>query len=116
MPYEQKFLLSLLLTLVVETSLVFYFLKYICKSEEIKSSKIIFTGLAASALTMPYFWFVLPFYVSDRIPYIFLGEGLIVFIEAIIYKQFLQLGFLRAIVTSLIANVVSAALGLIINI
>lgn len=114
MSYEQKFLFSLLLTLAVEIPIVFYFVRYIYKNKEAKISKIAFVGSVASALTLPYLWFILPLYVSDRIPYIILGEGLVVFVEAVIYKQFLQLGFFRAIVVSLIANIASVVLGWII--
>ena len=114
MPYEQKFLFSLLLTLAVEVPVAILLVKYFYKQEEIKISKIIFVGLVASALTLPYFWFVLPFYISNRIVYIFIGEGAIVLIEAFIYYQFLQLKFSRALIMSLIANIMSVVLGLFI--
>jgi hypothetical protein len=114
MPYEQKFLFSLLLSLIIEIPVTVLLVKAFFKQKEIKISKIIFAGFIASALTLPYFWFVLPSYVSNRSAYIFIGEGAIVLVEAFVYYQFLQLKFSKAFIVSLIANVVSVILGLVI--
>jgi hypothetical protein len=114
MLYEQKFLLSLLLTLIIEIPLSVLLVRVFYKEKEIKTSKIVFAGIIASALTLPYFWFVLPFYIFNRGVYIFIGESAIVLFEAFIYYQFLQLKFSKVFIISLVANVVSALLGLII--
>ena len=114
MLYEQKFLFSLFLTLIVEIPIAVFLVKYLYKHKEIKISKIIFTGFIASALTLPYFWFVLPVYISNRSLYIVIGEVLIILIETIIYKQFLELKLPKAFVISLIANISSILLGLMI--
>ena len=114
MLYENKFLFSLLLTLIIEVPTAVFLVKYLFKHKEIRTSKIIFTGLIASALTLPYFWFILPFYISSRALYIIIGEVLIIFIEAFIYKQFLELKLAKVLVISLIANILSILLGLII--
>ena len=112
--YEQKFFLSLLLTLIIEIPLVLFLVKYLFKQKEIKIFKIVFAGFIASTLTLPYFWFILPIYISSRGLYIYLGETLIVFTEAIIYNQFLELKFSRAFTASLVANIISIIFGLII--
>ena len=114
MVYEQKFLIALLLTLIIEIPGVLFLVKYLYRQKEIKISKIVIAGFIASALTLPYFWFVLPFYIQSRGLYIFFGESLIIFAEAIIYNQFLLLKFSRAFIVSLIANILSMILGLII--
>lgn len=114
MAYEQKFLFSLFLTLIVEIPIAVFLVKYFYKHKEIKISKIAFVGLIASALTLPYFWFLLPSYISNRNLYIFFGEFLIVFIETIIYNQFLRLKLSEAFIMSLIANVGSAFFGSVI--
>ena len=115
MSYEQKFLFSLLLTLIVEIPVAVLLVKYFFKDKEIKISKIVFTGFVASTLTLPYFWLILPFYISNRGLYIFIGEASIIFIEAIIYNQFLKLKLPKAFVVSLIANIASILLGLMIQ-
>jgi|SRR3989338_4925151 len=115
MSYEQKFLFSLLLTLIVEIPVAVLLVKYFFKDKEIKISKIVFTGFVASTLTLPYFWLILPIYISNRGLYIFISEASIIFIEAIIYNQFLKLKFSKAFVVSLIANIASILLGLMIQ-
>ena len=115
MLYEQKFLFSLLLTLIVEIPVVVLLARYFFKNKEIKISKIVFTGFIASTLTLPYFWLILPIYISNRSLYIIIGEVIIIFIEAIIYNQFLKLNLPKAFVVSLIANIASILLGLIIQ-
>ena len=115
MLYDQKFLFSLLLTLIVEIPIAVFFVRRFYKYKEIKISKIVFAGLIASVLTLPYFWFVLPVYISSRSLYIFIGEVLIIFIEAIIYNQFLKLKLSNALIVSSVANIASIFLGLIIQ-
>jgi len=115
MSYEQKFLFSLLLTLIVEIPVAVLLVKYFFKDKEIKISKIVFTGFVVSTLTLPYFWLILPFYISNRGLYICIGEASIILIEAIIYNQFLKLKLPKAFVVSLIANIASILLGLMIQ-
>jgi len=115
MLYDQKFLFFLLLTLIVEIPIAVFFVRRFYKYKEIKISKIVFAGLIASVLTLPYFWFVLPVYISSRSLYIFIGEVLIIFIEAIIYNQFLKLKLSNALIVSSVANIASIFLGLIIQ-
>jgi len=113
MLYEQKFLFSLFLTLIVEIPISVLFVKSLYKHQEIKISKIVLVGFIASALTLPYFWFILPEYISSRSLYILFGEFSIILIEAIIYNQFLRLKFPEAFIISLSANIASVFLGLV---
>jgi len=115
MLYEQKFLFSLLLTLIVEIPIAVFLVRYLYKYKEIKTSKIVFVGLIASTLTLPYFWFILPAYIVSRSLYIFIGEILIIFIEATIYSQFFELKLSKAFIVSLVANIASIFLGLVIQ-
>ncbi len=112
MSYEHHFLFSLLLTIIIEIPIAIFFIKYLYQQREIKISKIILISFLASALTLPYFWFVLPAYIFERRIYIFSGEILIIFIETIIYKQLLKLKFSEAFTVSLITNIGSIFLGL----
>lgn len=113
MTYEQNFLFSLLLTIIIEIPIVFFLVRFIYRYKEIKISKIILVGFIASVLTLPYFWFILPFYVPSRGLYLFLGEGLIIVIETIIYSQFLELKLSKAFIISLVANIISILGGLV---
>lgn len=114
MSYEKQFLISLLITLAIEMPLVFYLLVYFFKNKEIAKSKIIFVSFLASTLTLPYLWFILPHLILDQALYYVLGEALVIFFEAIIFKQLFALKFSRAFIISLIANVASIIIGLLI--
>ena len=113
MTYEQSFIISLVITLLVEIPVVFLLVKYVYKKVDKKG--IIFAGVVASALTLPYFWFILPFYISDRTAYIICGEFAIIVIEAFIYFKILKLNFKQALFVSLVANLVSTLIGLMVN-
>lgn len=112
--YEQKFLFSLLLTLTIEIPVVVLLVKYLYKQKEIKISKIIFVGFIANALTLPYLWFILPAHISSRLLYVLIGEISAFLIEAIIYKELLDIKINKALIISLIANLTSFLLGLLI--
>lgn len=113
MPYEQKFLFSLLFTLIVEIPIAVFFVKYFYKHKEIKISNIVFVGFIVNALTLPYFWFIFPVYVFDRNIYIIVGESLVILVETIMYNQLLKLKLSESFIVSLAANSLSMLLGLL---
>jgi len=113
MLYEQKFLFSLLLTLIIEIPVVFVFVRHFYRHKEIEISKIVFISFLASALTLPYFWFILPAYVFSRSIYIIVGESLVILAETVIYNQLLKLKLSESFVISLAANGSSILLGLL---
>ena len=111
MLFETKFLISLILTIIVELPILFIFTKYIFKLK-LNNFKVIFVGFLASALTLPYLWFVLPPYIKINY-YILLGEIFIFLIESFIYYYFLNLNFRKSALVSFIANLTSFVIGLI---
>ena len=112
MIYEQLFLYALLITLISEVFVVFFILRY--KYKNYNNSDIVFAGIISSTLTLPYFWFILPEFITDRIIYIIVGESAIILIEAFIYFYLLKLKFSQALIVSLIANIASILIGLIV--
>ena len=111
MSYEELFLRSLVLTLLVEVPIVFVLSKYVYKL--INKWNVVFVAVLASALTLPYFWFVLPAYISERTLYIIVGESVIILIEAFIFHRLLKLKIGQALLVSLIANLASILVGLL---
>ncbi len=112
MQFEQRFLISLFFTLVIELPIVFVLIRYFFKYKSLTISKILFTSLIATALTLPYLWFVLPIFMgNNRVLYIIIGEALVILIEAIIYNQYLRLKFYESFAVSLIANISSVLFG-----
>ena len=112
MIYEHLFLYALLATVIIEVFVVFLILRY--KYKNYNNGSILFAGVVSSALTLPYFWFVLPSFISDRIMYIIVGETSIILIEAFIYFHLLKLKFSQALIISLVANIASILVGLVI--
>ena len=111
MSYEKLFLYSLAITLLIEVPIVFLLAKYTYKITS--KWNVIFAGIITSTLTLPYLWFILPLYISDRTIYIIVGEILVVLIEAFIYYRVLKLKFIQALLVSFIANLVSFSIGLL---
>ncbi|MDD5190096.1 MAG: hypothetical protein PHE50_03525, partial [Dehalococcoidales bacterium] len=111
--YEQTFLVGLLLTWVIEIPVAVVIIKYLMKRQEIGIIKIIFVGLVASGLTLPYLWFVLPLYVSNNFLYLVSGELLVVIVETLIYSQFLKLKLIPSFTVSLVANIASTLIGML---
>ncbi len=113
MIYETKFVLSLILTLVIEVPVVLILIKLFAL--KIKKSKAIFVAILATALTIPYLWFVLPKYIDYPFCVIF-GEIGVFLVEALIYWKLLPASFKKALLISFIANLFSLIIGLIVHI
>jgi len=113
MLYQTKFLISLFATLIIEIPALFLLLRFLYKNKKISLRKIIFVGFVASALTLPYLWFVLPPYILSNY-YVYFGEIFVFLIEVLIYNQLLELKFKDAIFISFICNLLSFVIGLII--
>lgn len=113
MLFETKFLISLLITIIIEVPVLLLILKYLFKDKKNSVWHIIIVGVIASALTLPYFWFVLSNYINT-IYYFYIGETLVFLLESLIYFKFFRIKFPKALILSFTANLVSFLLGLII--
>ena len=113
--YEIDFLLALVVTILVETIVLFILARKVFKigTKEVDTPKLIFTGIIASFATLPYLWFVLPAFIFDRITFIILGEGIVFLIEAAIYYFFLTHKVGQALALSLVCNITSVIVGLL---
>ena len=108
MEYENLFLISLIITLVIESITVFFLAKYFYKNLH---KDTIFVSLLASTLTLPYLWFIMPFYLTDYNTYIILGESVVILVEAVIYFKLLKVKMGQALVLSILANILSVIIG-----
>jgi|SRR3989344_2097777 len=113
MIYEDLFLKALILTLLIEIPIVAIITKLLFKSK-LKIWKIIFIGACASILTLPYVWFIFPKYILDYTAYLIVAELFAFLFETIFYWQTLELRFDKALLISLLANLISFLIGLII--
>lgn len=111
MTFESRFLFALGLTLLIEIPVVTVFVKALFKLKSQKIKKIIFISFLASALTLPYLWFILPNFINGK-HYLLIGEILVILAEALIYYQLIPLNTKRALITSTSANLISYFLGI----
>lgn len=109
--YELMFLKALITTVIIEVLVLLGLWKLLFKKEKLE--KVIFFGIVASTLTLPYVWFVFPVF--------FRGFGWIIFAElfaflaeSLIYKMSFSISWKIALVISFICNLASLLLGLII--
>ncbi|MBU0999830.1 hypothetical protein KKE78_00340 [Patescibacteria group bacterium] len=114
MPYRVYFLLSLLLTLVVEIPVLFLAAKYLLKIK-IQAKEIFYWGAFVNLFSLPYLWFIFPLFISSR-NYILIGEILVILIEFATLLKVLKIDFKKAFVLSLVANLASYLTGTAINI
>jgi hypothetical protein len=77
---------------------------------EIGTLEIIYNGIIVNVLTLPYLWFVFPFFIPSEC-YILIGEILVFLIESILLFKLLKIDFKHAIIISLIANIISYFVG-----
>ncbi|HEV8289656.1 MAG TPA: hypothetical protein VGQ00_01745 [Candidatus Norongarragalinales archaeon] len=109
MSYESSFLFALFLTLAIEIPVLFFFVRVVFKQKKTSDVSILFAGLVASGLTLPYLWFVIPSFAGSG--FVTIGESFAVFAEAIIIERALKLGWKKSLATSLAANVISFVAG-----
>lgn len=113
MTYGVYFLLSLLLTLVVELPLLLLLTKYFVKNE-LGTRKVLYWGAFVNLLSIPYLWFVFPLFTSTG-NYIYYGELLVVVIELLVLKKVLNLTLKRAFLISLLINLCSYLAGFLLE-
>lgn len=111
MSYGAYFLFSLLFTLIIEIPTLFLTAKYLLRIK-IQAKEILFWGVFINLFSLPYLWFVFPLFISFH-NYILIGEILVVLIESIILLKVLKINFKNAFVLSLIANLTSYFVGIV---
>ncbi len=113
MLYEHNFLISLLLTIIIETITLFIIIKFFFKKEKITNFRVLFTGFLCSFATHPYVWFVFPFLVKVRLACVLIGEIFAILIESLIISVILKFRHKISILVSFICNLASFFLGLV---
>lgn len=116
-PYDEiiNFLEALLITIGIETLILFLFFKTIYRKLKIRNILLLVTGITASLFTLPYVWFVFPVFIHHRIPYLIVSESFAVIIESFLIYKLLKIEYKKAFLVSLICNVISFSIGLLIN-
>ncbi len=115
MIYEYRFLVSLVLTIAIETIVLFLIARSIFKLDKshIKDRILIFAGFFSSFATLPYLWFIFPLIIRSYYLLNVFGELSVFLIESIIYYFVLKISINRALLLSFICNITSFLLGLL---
>lgn len=110
--YLHKFFLAWIITVVSETVVLLVLFRKFSKDTTTNAGLVITASIFASSLTLPYVWFVFPYlFLGHYSLSLILSEIFAWLAEAGFYKLSLRLTWKRALAFSLIANVVSYALG-----
>jgi len=115
--YVHQFLIALPFTLIIELLVLFLLIRiFLDRNKGIKNKNIFIVGGLASILTFPCLWFILPivtYHGSDffGLDYVYVGELMVVIVEAIILNRLLHLSLGKSFVASFVINTASAILG-----
>ncbi|MEL4304863.1 hypothetical protein [Methanococcoides sp. LMO-2] len=114
MIYEYHFLIALLVTVMMELTILFATVRYLFKINRnlIPDSLLLFTGTFCSFSTLPYLWFVLPMFIRTYSHLVAIGEVSVVLVEAVIYYFVLKVRMDKALFFSFICNIASFLAGI----
>ena len=108
--YETQFLFALVITWLVEVPILWFSVRTVLKRNDVPVTRILFTGILATALTLPYLWFVLPVYIGA--PYfILIGELFVIAVESVVLNQILRIRPGLSIILSVVMNTASFVVG-----
>ena len=109
-----KFLIARILTILIETIVLFIISKLFRKNDQISNWRILLIWILASTITLPLLRFVLPLFILDVIEYTIIWELSVTLIEIFIIKYWLKVSRGRAMIASILCNLCSYLLGLLI--
>lgn len=102
-----KFWIAWILTILIETIVLFIIAKLFRKEEPISNWRLILIWILASTITLPLLRFVLPTFIKDGVEYTVIWELLVTLIEIFIIKYWLKVSRWKAILASIICNLCS---------
>ena len=108
-----KFLIAWLLTIIIETIILFAIAKLFRKKDQLSYWRLIFIWILASTITLPLLRFVLPLFIKDWVEYTVIWELLVTLIEMFVIKYWLKISWWKAILASVVCNFCSYLLGLL---
>lgn len=114
MHYEISFFKSLVVTIFIETLVLWALIRTCVRGKSFPLNIVITTGFFASFATLPYLWFLLPLVLQQKIWYIIVAESLAVVFESFIFLGFLKINFYKCFLFSLVCNISSFLTGLLI--
>ena len=110
-----EFLSAFVLTQTSEIIAILLLARYVfgIPKKKIPNSKLIMTCFIASTITLPALWFILPLLIHNYYWLLMIGESLVIIIEAIIYYLWLKQKFATSLTFSLVCNLFSIMIGIL---
>ena len=108
-------IISWLLTIVIETIIIFLMAKLFRKKDKISNWRLFLIWILASTITLPLLRFVVPLFIGYGVKYIIVWELLVTFIEVFILKYWLKISWWKAILASILCNLCSFVIWEVIN-
>jgi len=102
-----KFWIAWIITILIETIILFIIAKLFRKGDQISNWRLILTWILASTITLPLLRFVLPLFIKDGVEYMVIWELLVTIIEVFIIKYWLKISRWKAILASVVCNLCS---------
>jgi hypothetical protein len=102
-----KFWIAWILTILIETIVLFIIAKLFRKKDQISNWRLILIWVLASTITLPLLRFVLPLFVTDEIICMIVWELAVTLIELFIIKYWLKISRWKAIFASIVCNLCS---------
>ena len=109
-----KFWIAWILTILIETIVLFAIAKLFRKENRISNWRLLLTWILASTITLPLLRFVLPLFVVDETIYVVAWEFAVTLIEMFIIKYWLKISRWKAILASVICNLCSYVVGILV--
>ena len=107
-----RFITSMSFTILIETTILVLILRVVIKHIHLSVRQITIAGIFASFMTIPYVWFVFPyFYDWSRSTARLYSEPFAVIVEAIFYRIFLKTSWKVSFAVSIICNLASYLIG-----
>ena len=105
--YVRNFLLALVVTIIIETLVLFIIAKNCWNSWTFKNRKLCVVWILASSVTLPLLRFVLPIFFKFYLVYVVFWEIFVMIIETFIIKYSLKVERKMAIFASIVCNLCS---------
>ena len=114
MNYELLFFKSLVLTICIETTVLIIIFRWILVKKELGISRLITAGFITSFATLPYLWFIFPYYIFPKVLYVLVSELFAILIETVIISAILRTKLTISLICSFACNLISFLTGLVI--
>lgn len=106
--YVHRFISVASFSVLVETTVLFFLMRYVFKDKKIPTWRLLFAGIFATYATNPYVFFVFP--RATDWPYnsaLIASEIFVFFVEAFLYRVFLKTDWRVSFILSLVCNFAS---------